>query len=343
MDDQHPHTAFPVLLYHNPRRGALLDLAVTSTPPLDESDASHPGLCVNVTPGGLHLRVHEPLIWRLRAFVEKIAGGVGANGGAANGSRTGPDGGGDGAMIRGEGRKTAAVDDPSMSLGLLRVSSVAVRLTFKPTPRSRPSTVGPALASVLAFLNLDRLPITVGAFVRQRARLKRSDIARQVVGHVKGEAVSQFFAVLSSVNHLGNVAGTLDQFGDNIRRLGNLGLKDAVDATTAGGDGGGSDDDDDVDEDAEYPYAGAAGFVVGRAGSSSVVAAAVEERHHRRAHRRERTRDERRRRRRRHLHQVRGGASEVRHQRLGDGTPAGHRRFGRGRGCRSRRRGGASG
>ena len=281
VDDQHPHTAFPVLLYHNPRRGALLDFAVTSAPPLDESDASHPGLCVNVTPGGLHLRVHEPLIWRLRAFVDKIAGGGGANGGAANGSRTGPDGGGDGAMIRGEGRKTAAVDDPSMSLGLLRVSSVGVRLTFKPTPRSRPSTVGPALASVLAFLNLDRLPITVGAFVRHRARLKRSDIARQVVGHVKGEAVSQFFAVLSSVNHLGNVAGTLDQFGDNIRRLGNLGLKDAGDATNGdggggGGGGGGDDDDDATTKDAEYPYAGAAGFLVGGRAGGGVVAAAVE-------------------------------------------------------------------
>ena len=276
VDDQHPHTAFPVLLYHIPRRGALLDLVVTSAPPVDESDARHPGLCVNITPGGLHLRVHEPLIWRLRAFADKITGGGGTNGGVANGS-SGSDGG-DGAMVRGEGRKTAAVDDPSMALGLLRVSSVGVRLTFKPTPRSRPSTVGPALASVLAFLNLDRLPITVGAFVRHHARLKRSDIARQVVGHVKGEAISQFFAVLSSVNHLGNVAGTLDQFGDNIRRLGNLGLKDAGDATNGdGGDGGGSDDDDDAStRDAEYPYAGAAGFVVGRAGSSSVVAAAVE-------------------------------------------------------------------
>ena len=185
VDDQHPHTAFPVLLYHNPTRGALLDFAVTSAPPVDESDAAHPGLCVNVTPGGLHLRVHEPLIWRLRAFADKmIAGrGGGANGDGANGSSD---------VLSDEGRKTAAADDPSMALGLLRVSSVGVRLTFKPTPRSRPSTVGPALASVLAFLNLDRLPITVGAFVRQRARLKRSDIASQVVGHVKGEAVSQF-------------------------------------------------------------------------------------------------------------------------------------------------------
>ena len=75
VDDQHPHTAFPVLLYHNPRRGALLDLAVTSTPPLDESDASHPGLCVNVTPGGLHLRVHEPRFGGSERL-SKIAGGV---------------------------------------------------------------------------------------------------------------------------------------------------------------------------------------------------------------------------------------------------------------------------
>ena len=63
-----------MLLYHNPSRGALLDLVLTSAPPRDESDARHPGLCVNATPGGLHLRVYEPLVWRLKAFAGKLSG-----------------------------------------------------------------------------------------------------------------------------------------------------------------------------------------------------------------------------------------------------------------------------
>ena len=82
---------------------------------------------------------------------------------------------------------------------------MGVRPTFKPTPVATEHG-GPALASVLAFLNLDRLPITVGAFVRHRAP--------ETIGHREAGCRSrqgrggfpQFFAVLSSVNHLGNVA-----------------------------------------------------------------------------------------------------------------------------------------
>jgi len=175
-----------VLLYHNPSRGALLDLVLTSAPPRDESDARHPGLCVNATPGGLHLRVYEPLVWRLKAFAGKLSGqtlGTVASG-TNNASAAETD------DTTGEEGRKAAVKDPSMALGLLRLSSLGVRLTFKPAPRSRPSTVGPAAASVLAFLNLDRLPVAVGAFrspprafktVGHRAAGHR---ARQGRGHV---------------------------------------------------------------------------------------------------------------------------------------------------------------
>jgi hypothetical protein len=131
----------------------------------------------------------------------------------------------------------------------------------------------------LAFLNLDRLPVAVGAFVRHRVRLKRSDIARQVIGHVKGEAMSQCLAVLTSVNHLGNVAGTLDAFGDNIRRLGNLGMDDGSGKKKKGSgsiDDSDSDDDYAMGEDAEYPYVGAAGVGTGAASSRSGVAGVVE-------------------------------------------------------------------
>ena len=74
-----------MLLYHNPSRGALLDLVLTSAPPRDESDARHPGLCVNATPGGLHLRVYEPLVWRLKAFAGKLSGTLGT---VASGTNT---------------------------------------------------------------------------------------------------------------------------------------------------------------------------------------------------------------------------------------------------------------
>ena len=83
---------------------------------------------------------------------------------------------------------------------------------------------------MLAFLNLDRLPVHVGEFRRARERAKASKLVADVLAHVKGEVLSQALAVLASVNHLGNVAGTLDQFGETIR-----GLEHLV------GDGGGGD------------------------------------------------------------------------------------------------------
>merc|ERR1719263_753711 len=88
--------------------------------------------------------------------------------------------------------------------------------------------------------------------------------------------MSQCLAVLTSVNHLGNVAGTLDTFGDNIRRLGNLGMEDPGKKKKGSIDDSDSDDDDAMGEDAEYPYVGAAGVGTGTTSSRSGVAGVVE-------------------------------------------------------------------
>jgi hypothetical protein len=122
----------------------------------------------------------------------------------------------------------------ALHLGLLRLAPLVAKITFKPAPDRRPSSVGPALASVLAFLNLDRLPVTIGEFRRTHERMRQSRLSKAVAAHVKGEVMGQALAVLASVNHLGNVAGTLDTFGDKIRELG-----DKFDAETGGGGSGG--------------------------------------------------------------------------------------------------------
>ena len=220
VDDMHPRTAFPVLLWHNPALGPLLRACVTTAPLGDGSDADaggrggnvdrhdvrHPALCVNLTPGGLHLRLHEPLAWRLADFYERLRVE------RASGPAGSPPGGASGRHV--------ATNDPAMTLGLLRLSRLNARITFKPAPDHRPPGLGPAVASVLAFLNLDRLPMTVGEFRRARERTRRSRLVKQIAAHVKGEVLSQALAVLASVNHLGNVAGTLDTFGEKIRTLG---------------------------------------------------------------------------------------------------------------------------
>lgn len=121
-------------------------------------DTRHPAMCANVTPGGLHFRIHEPTVWRLADFYERLR--LGRMTAAAAAAAAGGAGGDHSAG--GAATKAAAVEDPVMTLGLLRLSPLAAKITFKPAPDRRPSSVGPAVASVLAFLNLDRLPVSIG-------------------------------------------------------------------------------------------------------------------------------------------------------------------------------------
>ena len=107
-----------------------------------------------------------------------------------------------------------------MRLDVLRVSRFVARVTFKPAAHRRPPSVGPALAATLSMLNLDRLRFEVGEFQRRRARARASQLAAAVLAHARREGTKQALAVLASVNHLSNVAGTLERAGETIRGLG---------------------------------------------------------------------------------------------------------------------------
>ena len=236
IDDQDPRSAFPVLAWHDPKRGPLLRATLTTAPfgaedGVDSSsenhsdrgvdrgrraaeDASrHPAMCLAFAPGGIHVRAHEPTMWRLVDFARRLRLDRLA---AADDT----------------GSRSAGRDDPVLHIDLFRVSPLAAKITFKPAPDRRPAGLGPAVASVLAFLNLDRTPVRVGEFRRARERARASRLVADVLAHVKGEVLSQALAVLASVNHLGNVAGTLDQFGETIR-----GLETLVVDGDGGGDG----------------------------------------------------------------------------------------------------------
>ena len=79
--------------------------------------------------------------------------------------------------------------------------------------------------------------VRAGEFRRNNERLRQSRLSKAVAAHVKGEVMGQALAVLASVNHLGNVAGTLDSFGDKIRELG-----DKFESSSSISGGGGDDD-----------------------------------------------------------------------------------------------------
>ena len=112
-----------------------------------------------------------------------------------------------------------------MRLDVFRISPFAARVTFKPAPQQRPPSVGPALAATLSMLHLDRLRFEVGEFTRRDARARASQLAAAALAHARSEGTKQALAVLASVNHLSNVAGTLERAGETIRGLGELGLR----------------------------------------------------------------------------------------------------------------------
>ena len=134
-----------------------------------------------------------------------------------------------------------------MRLDVFRISPFAARVTFKPAPQRRPPSVGPALAATLSMLHLDRLRFEVGEFTRRDARARASQLAAAALAHARSEGTKQALAVLASVNHLSNVAGTLERAGETIRGLGELGENDA-DADAGGASARRSAVGDAVDE-----------------------------------------------------------------------------------------------
>ena len=69
--------------------------------------------------------------------------------------------------------------------------------------------------------------------------LRASDLLVNVTNHCKREATKQILAVLASVNHLSNVAGTLERAGDTIRGI----------SGSLNRDGKDKDNSDDGDDD----------------------------------------------------------------------------------------------
>jgi hypothetical protein len=199
-------------------------------------ETRYPAACVAWTPAGVHLRVHESAVWRLVAFASALAAPPreSISSGSSSGVGSGGSAGGS-ADARSAAQKPAKAkaEDPAMRLDVFRISPFAARVTFKPAPQQRPPSVGPALAATLSMLHLDRLRFEVGEFTRRDARARASQLAAAALAHARSEGTKQALAVLASVNHLSNVAGTLERAGETIRGLGELGENDAD--TDAGG------------------------------------------------------------------------------------------------------------
>jgi hypothetical protein len=168
---------------------------VTTKPSPDGSLQIYPYVKVEVTPAPLHLCVHEPLLWRLADFARHLefaegsagTGGTGAGsssgsggGGGGTGGGVGGGGGGGGGGGRahkaGGGAGVGKVDvgshsdraDMPLLIGLMRVSPVRLRLSFRAAPEGRPRRAPRVLSSgPLSVANLDDMPLDLRSLTVQ--------------------------------------------------------------------------------------------------------------------------------------------------------------------------------
>jgi len=221
VDDQSPGSLFPVALWHAQAVGGatqpLLSFRASSVEAAgagaeEEEEAAaaadagaaklYPSVVLAVTPAPLHIRVHEPLIWRVLAFSERLR----AHGG---GAAAAPAAAGAGAVV---------AADPLVCIGELSVSGAALRITFKGEPESRPlHGLGGRL---MAFANLDGAPVAIQPPKWPEGQtLRRSAVAPELGRGVSRQVALQSLRLLTGVDLLADASDTLATLSGGIASI----------------------------------------------------------------------------------------------------------------------------
>ena len=219
VDDQSSRTLFPVLLWHSTsdQSDSLLRFSLTETVQAESTgEKTHPYVTLVLTQSPLHLRIHEPLIWRLLAFSERLRLSRAPADGAAE--QSAPPASGGGAVSTPTASKAAAGGDivrvdPLVTIGILGLSGAAVRITFKGEPGSRP--VGGGLG-LLAFANLDQAPMGIAPMTHESLRMRQSAIAPMLLRNITRQLTLQSMRLLTGVDILADASDTLSQISGSI-------------------------------------------------------------------------------------------------------------------------------
>jgi vacuolar protein sorting-associated protein 13A/C len=212
VDDQSPNTSFPVLLWHSTsdQSDALLRFALTEThsggdAQLSLGEKTHPGVALELTAASLHLRIHEPLIWRLLTFAEKLRLSRGSHAPAdAQHSAATPS----------AATSSVVYADPLVTIGSLALSGASARITFKGEPSSRP--VGGVSGGLLAFANLDQAPISISPLKHEALRMRQSAIAPMLLRAISRQLTLQSVRLLTGVDILADASDTLSQISGSL-------------------------------------------------------------------------------------------------------------------------------
>ena len=215
VDDQSPGTSFPVLLWHSTsdQSDALLRFSMTETAQADAAgEKTHPYVALELTSSAVHLRIHEPLIWRIIAFADRLrlsrASASSDPAGAAASSGAGAGKAPAGGVVR---------VDPMVTIGSLSLSGASMRITFKGEPGSRP--VGGVSLGLLAFANLDQAPISLAAMVHESLRMRQGAITPMLLRNITRQLTLQSMRLLTGVDILADASDTLSQISGSIASI----------------------------------------------------------------------------------------------------------------------------
>jgi hypothetical protein len=228
VDDQTAGTSFPVLVWHSTENQAeaLLHLSMTETGLASPGggagggtgggagERSHPYVCLDVTPSPLYLRLHEPLLWRLLAFSERLK--LASSSSAAQKQKI------ENQQQAAAATQTSAAgavvrEDPLVTIGVLALSAASLKITFKGEPNSRP--MGGLGGGLLAFANLDGAPLSLSPIVHESLRMRQSGITPMLLRAVTRQLTLQSVRLLTGVDILADASDTLSQISGSLASI----------------------------------------------------------------------------------------------------------------------------
>ena len=218
LDDMNVASAHPVVVVQGGRQRvvskfgeaapSLVNVKVTTKPSPDGQTRVYPYLKVDVTPVPLFLCVHEPLIWRLADFAAHFEATGGSN--RVDGASSHDSGTVDEVPEPMSGGANRA--DMLLFIGLMRVSAVKLRISFKAAPEGRPHHAPRVLSSgPLSVANLDDLPLELRSLTVQRLHSRESLFKRQMSDAYGRQVWRQALRLLASVDMLDSVSQALGQ------------------------------------------------------------------------------------------------------------------------------------
>lgn len=215
VDDMMPFTYFPVALFVRQPLEApeapdpFLQVAITEKRTADGRVRVYPYIRIKLTNGEVCVRLHEMSLWRVVGAWQRLRPGRLSAGGAEGG-----------AVGAGSSNSRGVRVDMPMQVGLLSLSDMAIRFSFRTAPDSRPPGYGGAMQGLgLTLANLDETQLELAPFVAEGLHTRESVFWRQLHTNFTRQLRGQVLRLLQGVDVLDNVSHALTQASAGVAAL----------------------------------------------------------------------------------------------------------------------------